>query len=106
MKLDCWDGMIGQRLKAESTSKVATSVPGGALITRSLMSLKVPQSQVKRVGSIPSLIDEIKGSFLGKERSWMTLRSEVEPTLGTVPNGEVRKGPIRNSKREREKGPE
>ena len=97
---------MGQRLKAESMSRVAASVPGGALMTRFLMSLNIPQSHVKRVESIPSLTEDRKGSFLGKDRSCMTLHSEVEPTLGTVPNGEVQKGPIRNSNREREKGPE
>jgi hypothetical protein len=30
----------------------------------------------------------------------MTLHSEVEPTFGTVPNGEVQKGPIKNSRHE------
>ena len=56
-------------------------------------------------GRVNTIIDR-KGSFLGKDRSCMTLHLEVEPTLGTVPNREVRKGPIKNSNREREKGPE
>jgi hypothetical protein len=60
---------MGQRLKVESTSKVATLVPEGALMMSSLMLLNVPQSHVKRVESMPSLIDERDRSFLGKKRS-------------------------------------
>ena len=40
-------GVIGQHLKAESTSRVAASEREGASITMRLTSLKVPQSQVK-----------------------------------------------------------
>ena len=44
--------------------------------------------------------------FLGKDKSWTILRSEEPTDFGTVPSGDVRKGPIRNSSLEREKGPE
>ena len=36
----------------------------------------------------------------------MILRSEEPTDFGTVPSGDVRKGPIKNSSLEREKGPE
>ena len=52
MKLAYWDGMMGQHLNAESTSKVAASVLSGALIMISLTLLKVPQSHLKSLMSI------------------------------------------------------
>ena len=79
-------------------------VGGGELRTRVLISLKVPQSQVSRVESIPSLTEGREGLFLEKKRSWMTLHSVVDPTLGMVPSGEVPKGLIKYSKCEHEKG--
>ena len=97
---------MGQHLKAESTSRVAASVPNGAFITMILTSLNVPQSHLKSSMLIWSFMDERVGSFLGKERSCMTLRSVESRDFGTVPSGEDRKGPIRNSSLEREKGPE
>ena len=97
MKLHCWDGVIGQHLKAESTSSVAASDPSGALITIFLTSLKVPQSHLKSLMLIWSLTDVKFGLFLGKDRT-CTIRRSREPTvLGTVPKGDVLKGPIRNS---------
>ena len=41
-----------------------------------------------------------------KERSWMILRSMELSDLGTVQSGDVRKGPIRSSSLELEKGQE
>ena len=70
-----------------------------------LMLLKVPQLQVNKSGLIPSLIEERKGLFLGKERSWMTLHSVEELTFRTVPRSEVWKGSIKNSSCEHENGP-
>ena len=95
---------MGQRLKAESTSRVAASVLVGALTTRVLTLLKVPQLQVKSSESMPLLTDGNTGSFLGYDKSCMTLHSEEEPTLGTVLRGDVQKGLIKYSKREQEKG--
>ena len=46
------------------------------------------------------------GSSLGKDKSWTIRRSDESCDLGMVPSGDVRKGPIRNSNLEREKGPE
>ena len=104
MKLDCWEGKMGQRLKVESMSRVAASVLGGASRMMALTSLKMPQLQVNKSGSIPSLIEERKGSFLGNERSWMTLCSVKELTFRMVPRGKVQKGLIKNSSHERENG--
>ena len=41
VNLDCWEGVIGQHLKAESISRVAALVLGGALRMMVLTSLKV-----------------------------------------------------------------
>jgi len=46
------------------------------------------------------------GSFLGKDRAWTILLSGESKDLGTDPSGDDRKGPIRNSSLDREKGPE
>jgi hypothetical protein len=51
-------------------------------------------------------MEDSVGSFLGKDKSCIILRSEESSDLGTVPSGDVRKGPIKNSSLEREKGPE
>ena len=97
---------MGQHLKAESTSSVAASVLGGASMTIVLTSLNVPQSQRKSFILIWLLTEEWEGSFLGKDRSWTILRSVESWDFGTVPSGEVRKGPMRNSSLEHENGPE
>ena len=96
---------MGQHLKAESTSNVAASESSGASITIFLISLKVPQSQVKSSILIWSFTDQRNGSFLGKDKSWTILRSVESRDLGTVPSGEVRKGPIKDSSFDFEKGP-
>ena len=66
----------------------------------------MPQSQQKFSISIWSLTEESEGSFLGNERSCTIRRSEESMDFGTVPTGEVRKGPIKDSSLECEKGPE
>ena len=97
---------MGQHLNAELTSKVAASDKGGALITIFRTSLKVPQSHLKSSILIWSLTDAREGSFLGKDRSWTILRSVESTVFGTVPSGDVRKGPINDSSLEQENGPE
>ena len=106
MKLRCCEGTIGQHLKAESKSSVAASEPTGASTMIVLISLKVPQSHLKSSILIWSFTEERVGSFLGKERSWTILHSEEPAVFGTVPRGDVQKGPIRCLSLEREKGPE
>jgi hypothetical protein len=96
---------MGQHLKAESTSRVAASVPMGASMTIFRTSLKVPQSHLNFSISISQLTEEREGSFRGNDRSWTIRRSTESTVLGTVPNGDVRNGPIRDSSLEREKGP-
>ena len=97
---------MGQHRKAASTSSVAASENGGASITTCLTSLKVPQSHLKSSILIWLLTERWEGLFLGKERSCTILRSDDPKDFGTVPRGEVRKGPISDSSLEREKGPE
>ena len=60
---------MGQQRKAESTSNVAASVPGGASITIERILLNVPQSHLKSSILIWSLTEGWEGSFLGKEKS-------------------------------------
>ena len=60
------------------------------------VALNVPQAVGKRSESIKELMEEMDGSFLGKERSCI-MRSLDELGFGTSPIGEVAKGPMRAS---------
>ena len=97
---------MGQHLKVASTSSVAASDRGGASMTMRLTSSKVPQSHLNSSMSIWSLTEGRDGSPLGKDKSCTILCSDAPTVLGTVPRGDVRNGPIKDSNFEREKGPE
>jgi hypothetical protein len=50
------------------------------------------------VESISALTEERVGLFLGKERSWMIQNLFDDSDYGTVPRGDVQKGPINFSR--------
>lgn len=97
---------MGQQRKAESTSIVAAWVCGRAFRTMSQTSRNVPQSHGKSSELISALTDWCNGSFRGKDRSCIIRRSPGVSDFGTVPSGEERNGPMMDSRRDREKGPE
>ena len=103
-KLGCWEGLIGQQWKAASTSSVAACVLGEVSMTMADMSWKEPQSQLRVLVSISELSDGQSASLQGYEKSW-TRQNSPGVIFGTMPRGEVQKGPIKDSSWEEENGP-
>lgn len=73
-------------------------------MTMEATSWKEPQSQLMVLVSISELRDGRSASLRGYEKSW-TRRNSPGVGLGTTPKGEVRKGPMRDSRQDGEKGP-
>ena len=73
-------------------------------ISRALVN--VPQSHGKLLGLISELTERICVLFRGKDKSCIMRNSLVVFVFSTVPKGDVRKGPIKDSRRDLEKGPE
>lgn len=69
------------------------------------MVAKVPQVQGKRLESMALLMEaEPSRGVWGKERFWIALNLRGS-ALGTMENGDVWKGPMREMTSEQERGP-